>query len=125
MLDPVSRPRLLSQTVRKPWIEKVAMKAKASATPPNWASTPHNEVMNRLSRPSGRAVDTAYARTAPITAPASAVTRDRTTECCRAGRKLEFAPPSAATLSSVGRPDPSANAPTTTTIVGMSRKTVV
>jgi hypothetical protein len=40
------------------------MKAKASATPPNCASTPHKEVMNRLSMPSGRAVLTAYAKIA-------------------------------------------------------------
>ena len=75
-LAPVAGPGLLSHTVRKPGIEKVGMKAKASATPPNWASTPHNEVMNRLSRPSGRAVDTAYARTCLLyTSPSP---RDRT-----------------------------------------------
>jgi hypothetical protein len=101
------------------------MNANASATPPNWARTPHNAVTNRLSMPSGRAVDTAYARTAPMTAPATAVTTDSTSECCSAGRKLDVEPRRAATLSSVGRPEPSTKAPTTTTIVGMSRKTVV
>jgi hypothetical protein len=111
--------------VRKPCRLKVATNAKANATPPNWARTPHSEVTNRLSTPSGRAVLTAYARTAPMTAPTTAVTTDSTSECCSAGRKLDGRSVSASMLSSVGRPEPSRKAPTTTTIVGMSRKTVV
>ncbi len=60
------------------------MKANASATPPNWASTPDSEVTNRFVTLSTFAVLTAYARTAPSTAPTAAVTAERTTDWRRA-----------------------------------------
>jgi hypothetical protein len=52
------------------------MKAKASVTPPNWASTPDAAVTMRRSSPPGRAVASAYASTAPSTAPMTAVTAE-------------------------------------------------
>ena len=61
-----------------------ATNANASATPPNWASTPHSEVTKRLVTLLAFAVLTAYARMPPITAPANAVTADSTTELRRA-----------------------------------------
>src|ERR1700729_2898987 len=48
-----------------------ARKANASVTPPNWASTPEAATERRRIRPSGLPVATAYASTAPKTAPPS------------------------------------------------------
>src|SRR5665647_2294233 len=58
-------PDFWSQRVKNPWELKVAMNANASVTPPNCARTPHTEVTSRRTRPPSRAVDTAYARSAP------------------------------------------------------------
>ena len=98
------------------------MNAKASATPPNCARTPHKEVMNRLSMPSGRAVLTAYAKTPPTTAPMIAVSAERMIDCFKAVRKPAL--PKARTLPSVRWPSLT-KAATITTRVGISRKTVV
>ena len=100
-----------------------ATKANASATPPNWASTPHSEVMKRLVTLLPFAVLTAYARMPPITAPANAVTADSTTEL-RSARSTA-GEVRACTLAMVNPLSPSRNAPTSTTRVGISRKTVV
>ena len=102
---------------------KEARNANASATPPNWASTPLSEVVKRLATPPVLAVLTAYASNPPRTAPPSEVTAARTTDW-RRPRTTE-ALVSASMLPIVGWLSPSTNAPTTTTTVGMSRKTVV
>ena len=65
-----------SHSVTKPVKPNVARKAKASVTPPNWASTPQAAVTTRRSTPSGSPVETAYASSAPSTAPSTAVTAD-------------------------------------------------
>ena len=57
----------------------VARKANASVTPPNWASTPHADVIVRRRTPFGLPVAMAYARTAPTTAPMTALTTDSST----------------------------------------------
>src|ERR1700674_30320 len=72
----MSIPWSLRKTVTKPTVLMVAMKAKASATPPNWARTPDADMMDRRNRPLGLPVTTAYARTAPKNAPATALTAD-------------------------------------------------
>ena len=52
-------PMRLSHTVIRPVMPNDATNANASATPPNWASTPHSEVMKRLVTLLARAVLTA------------------------------------------------------------------
>src|SRR5665647_2377650 len=116
-------PYFFSQRVKNPWELKVAMNAKASVTPPNWARTPHTEATSRRIRPPSRAVETAYASRAPRTAPRTAVTADSTVEWMKADTICGWV--SAERLPRVGRPLPSRNAPTTTIRVGMPRKIVV
>lgn len=45
---PVSTPMAANQAVMRPVAPKDATNAKARATPPNCARTPHSEVMKRL-----------------------------------------------------------------------------
>src|ERR1019366_3889569 len=116
-------PMCWSQRVTNPWSPKVATNAKASVTPPNCARTPHSEVTSRRRRPPSRAVDTAYARSAPKMAPRTAVTADSTAERTKADEICGWA--SAVRLFRVGWPRPSRNAPTTTIRVGIARKIVV
>src|SRR5690349_11286812 len=95
-------PALAKRRVRNPVAPKDARKAKARATPPNCARTPHKEVTKRLVTPFGGAVDTAYASSAPSTAPATAVTADSTRECQSAD--VTAGSPSARRFARVGRP---------------------
>src|SRR5919112_5637579 len=109
-------------TVTNPDRPMVAMNANASVTPPNWASTPDAAVTARRSSPPGFAVTRAYASTAPNTAPATAVTAD--SRMLRPNACRMYASRRVARLSSVKPPSSPANAPITTTRVGMIRKIV-
>src|SRR5690349_15954722 len=115
-------PSALSQTVIRPVIPNDATNANASATPPNWARTPQSEVTKRLVTLLALAVLTAYARTPPMTAPANAVTAESTTELRSARSTAGEVSPS--TLARVKELSESRKAPTTTTRVGIRRKTV-
>src|SRR5438270_302602 len=73
----------------------LAMNAKASVTPPNWARTPDAETTRRRSSPLGDPVTIAYESRAPSEAPRSAVTAetkvvsivaDFSIAACRTGR---------------------------------------
>src|SRR5450759_51047 len=116
-------PMFCSQRVTNPWNPTVATNAKASVTPPNCASTPHSEETMRRSWPPSRPVETAYASSAPKTAPRTAVTADSTVEWMKADTICGWV--NADRFPRVGRLMPSRNAPTTTMRVGTSRKVVV
>ena len=57
----------------------VATNANASATPPNWASTPHSEITARRTIEVGGLLTISQASTAPSTAPMSAVLPESST----------------------------------------------
>src|SRR4051794_24691747 len=107
-------------TVRNPDRPMVARNAKARVTPPNWASTPEAAVTTRRSTPPGLAVTRAYASRAPKIAPMIALTADST--MLRPNASSTYPWVRALMLASVTPPSP-ANAPITTTRVGMIRKT--
>ena len=57
----------------------MARKANASATPPNWASTLHNEITARRTIDVGGLLTISHASTAPSTAPMMAVLPESST----------------------------------------------
>src|SRR5450759_3733351 len=115
----MSIPWSLRKTVTKPTVLIVAMKAKASATPPNWASTPDADMMDRRSSPLGLPVTTAYARTAPKNAPASALTTE--TDRLRVNAFTMYGLLIPVKLMNDTPPFGAVKAPITTTAVGKSR----
>src|SRR3984893_144956 len=95
------------------------MKDHRRITPPNWASTPHAEVTMRRKMPRGLPVAIAYVRSAPSTAPPTAVTADRMTLFTTA--PTMYGRDRFAKLTRVGPPS-LAKAPATMIAVGKKRK---
>ena len=110
--------------VPTPLMPMVAMKAKASITPPNCASTDEMALTMRRSSPFGLLpITSAYEATAPTTAPMSAEITETRMEAANAA--MVFASKSLLKLLRVNPPSTFWNAPTITITVGASRKQAV
>ena len=102
-----------------PVVPMVAVKAKASITPPNWASTEQAATTVRRRMPVGFAVDTAYASSAPMAAPVTAEMADSPIDQKAALRTAGSV--STPKLASVSPPVGVWKALTTTIAVGSTR----
>ena len=74
----MSTPWSWSRTLRRPTGPIAARKANTRVTPPNCAKTPEAEVTMRRSVPRGFPVATAYANSAPASAPTRALAIEMT-----------------------------------------------
>ena len=78
----------MAHNVSTPLNPIVATNAKASMTPPNWASTLHTEMTRRRSAEVGGLVTIRYASSAPRNAPTIAVVPDSSTLLHSAARAV-------------------------------------